>query len=80
VGPTAAHGFIIKNRAAHKATSFAESRFGTLRLMKSATEHYAHHLGPVYSWMVGDLEAASARAAAELDALGLPGRQSVRAS
>jgi len=41
-------------------------------LMSTATEHYAHHLGPVYSWMVGDLEAASARASAELDALGLP--------
>jgi SAM-dependent methyltransferase len=42
--------------------------------MSTATEHYAHHLGPVYSWMVGDLEAASARASAELDALGLPGQ------
>jgi SAM-dependent methyltransferase len=40
--------------------------------MGSASEHYAHHLGPVYSWMVGDLEAASARATAELEALGLP--------
>jgi len=40
--------------------------------MSTATEHYAHHLGPIYSWMVGDLEAASARASAELDALGLP--------
>lgn len=40
--------------------------------MSTATEHYAHHLGPVYSWMVGDLEAASARAATELDALGVP--------
>lgn len=40
--------------------------------MSTATEHYAHHLGPVYCWMVGDLEAASARATSELDALGLP--------
>jgi SAM-dependent methyltransferase len=40
--------------------------------MSTATEHYADHLGPIYSWMVGDLEAASARASAELDALGLP--------
>jgi SAM-dependent methyltransferase len=39
--------------------------------MRTTTEHYAHHLGPVYAWMVGDLEAASARASAELDALGL---------
>ena len=40
--------------------------------MSTASEHYAHHLGPVYSWMVGDLEAASERASTELDALGLP--------
>jgi SAM-dependent methyltransferase len=40
--------------------------------MNTASEHYAHHLGPVYSWMVGDLEAASDRATAELDALGVP--------
>ena len=50
----------------------AESRFDTLGLMNTASGHYAHHLGPVYSWMVGDLEAASDRATAELDALGLP--------
>ena len=53
-------------------TSFAESRFRYVALMSTATEHYAHHLGPVYSWMAGDLEAASARATAELDGLGLP--------
>jgi SAM-dependent methyltransferase len=40
--------------------------------MNTASEHYAGHLGPVYSWMVGDLDAASARATSELDALGLP--------
>jgi SAM-dependent methyltransferase len=40
--------------------------------MSTASKHYAHHLGPVYSWMVGDLDAASARATSELDALGLP--------
>lgn len=40
--------------------------------MNTASEHYAQHLGAVYSWMVGDLEAASDRATAELDALGLP--------
>jgi SAM-dependent methyltransferase len=50
----------------------ADSYFGTLRLMTTSSEHYAHHLGPVYSWMAGDLEAASERATAELDALGLP--------
>src|SRR5882757_3518339 len=40
--------------------------------MSTVTEHYAHHLGAVYSWMVGDLEAASVRATMELDALRLP--------
>jgi 2-polyprenyl-3-methyl-5-hydroxy-6-metoxy-1,4-benzoquinol methylase len=32
-------------------------------------EHYAHHLGPIYTWMVGDLDAAFARGDAELDML-----------
>jgi 2-polyprenyl-3-methyl-5-hydroxy-6-metoxy-1,4-benzoquinol methylase len=36
------------------------------------SDHYERLLGPIYSWMVGDLEAACARADAELDAIGLP--------
>lgn len=36
------------------------------------TEHYERLLGPVYSWTVGDLDAATARADAELTAIGLP--------
>jgi SAM-dependent methyltransferase len=40
--------------------------------MATTTDHYDHHLGHVYSWMVGDIEAALARSAAELDAIGLP--------
>lgn len=39
--------------------------------MKSSTEHYDEHLGAIYSWMVGDIEAALVRSAAELDALNL---------
>ena len=39
--------------------------------METAIDHYVKHLGPVYCWMVGDLHAASLRAVAELDALGL---------
>lgn len=35
------------------------------------SDHYERLLGPVYSWMVGDVEAATARADAELDAIGL---------
>lgn len=39
--------------------------------MQSAGAHYETHLGPIYSWMLGDLEAALARAAAEIDELKL---------
>jgi 2-polyprenyl-3-methyl-5-hydroxy-6-metoxy-1,4-benzoquinol methylase len=34
--------------------------------------HYETHLAPIYSWMLGDIEAAFARSAAELDELRLP--------
>jgi SAM-dependent methyltransferase len=40
--------------------------------MPSAAAHYETHLGPVYSWMLGDIDAAFARSAAELDELPLP--------
>jgi SAM-dependent methyltransferase len=40
--------------------------------VRSAAAHYESHLGPVYSWMLGDMEAAFARSAAELDGLQLP--------
>jgi hypothetical protein len=39
--------------------------------MSTTADHYEKHLGPVYTWMVGDLDAAFARARAELDELGL---------
>jgi SAM-dependent methyltransferase len=39
--------------------------------MQSAGAHYESHLGPIYSWMLGDLDAAFARAAAEIDELKL---------
>jgi SAM-dependent methyltransferase len=38
-------------------------------MMRSVHDHYAQHLGPIYSWMAGGVEAAFARAKAELDAL-----------
>ncbi|HEX2789156.1 MAG TPA: methyltransferase domain-containing protein [Steroidobacteraceae bacterium] len=38
------------------------------------SEHYQRLLGPVYSWMIGDVELATARADAELDAIGVPAR------
>ena len=37
----------------------------------SVAQHYATHLAPVYEWLCGGLEAAVARAAAELTGLGL---------
>jgi SAM-dependent methyltransferase len=40
--------------------------------MQTAAAHYATHLGPIYSWMLGDTKAALARSAAELDAMQLP--------
>lgn len=43
--------------------------------MATASDHYDNHLGRVYSWMVGDIDAALARSAAELDAIGLPARR-----
>jgi len=41
--------------------------------MKSPViDHYENLLGPVYSWMVGDIDLATARADEELTAIGLP--------
>jgi len=39
--------------------------------MASALEHYEHHLGPVYTWMVGDLQIVIERSREELRGLGL---------
>jgi SAM-dependent methyltransferase len=41
-------------------------------MASSVKDHYAKHLGPVYTWMIGDLDAAFSRSDAELDALSLP--------
>ena len=40
--------------------------------MNTSAAHYATHLGPIYSWMLGDIDAAFARSAAEIDDLQLP--------
>jgi SAM-dependent methyltransferase len=40
--------------------------------MKSVFEHYEKHLGPIYGWMLGGIDPASATIAAELDRLELP--------
>jgi SAM-dependent methyltransferase len=38
----------------------------------TVADHYEKHLGPIYTWMVGDVDAAISRGDAELDALALP--------
>lgn len=38
----------------------------------SVAHHYESHLGPIYSWMIGDMNAAFARSDLELESLGLP--------
>jgi SAM-dependent methyltransferase len=40
--------------------------------MQTSATHYETHLGPIYSWMLGDTDAALARSAAEIDDLQLP--------
>jgi 2-polyprenyl-3-methyl-5-hydroxy-6-metoxy-1,4-benzoquinol methylase len=43
-------------------------------MAKTVDDHYADHLGPVYTWMIGDMDAAFSRSDAELDALPLPSK------
>lgn len=40
--------------------------------MAEVSDHYSGHLGPVYSWLVGGVDAALARGEAELDSLSIP--------
>lgn len=47
--------------------------------MSSVAQHYATHLGPVYAWMAGGLDAAIARGAQEIETLGLQPRLTGRA-
>jgi hypothetical protein len=39
--------------------------------MAAVSEHYDRHLGPIYTWMVGDMPAAMERSREELRALGV---------
>ena len=41
-------------------------------MSRTVNDHYADLLGPLYTWMVGDLDAALARSDAELDVLAAP--------
>jgi 2-polyprenyl-3-methyl-5-hydroxy-6-metoxy-1,4-benzoquinol methylase len=45
--------------------------------MATSETHYRTHLGPVYSWMLGDLDAAFARGASEIEDLPLPAARGV---
>jgi SAM-dependent methyltransferase len=46
--------------------------------MQTSAAHYETHLGPIYSWMLGDIDVALARSAAEIAALPLPaGNQAI---
>jgi hypothetical protein len=42
-----------------------------MAMVKTIEDHYADLLGPVYTWMIGDIDDALARSGAELDALPL---------
>jgi 2-polyprenyl-3-methyl-5-hydroxy-6-metoxy-1,4-benzoquinol methylase len=48
-------------------------------MVNTVDDHYANHLGPIYTWMVGDVDAALSRSDMELDALALPSIVSGRA-
>jgi 2-polyprenyl-3-methyl-5-hydroxy-6-metoxy-1,4-benzoquinol methylase len=41
-------------------------------MAKTVDDHYANHLGPVYTWMIGDIDAAFSRSDRELDVLPQP--------
>jgi 2-polyprenyl-3-methyl-5-hydroxy-6-metoxy-1,4-benzoquinol methylase len=41
--------------------------------MASVQQHYDHHLGAIYGWMIGDFETAKAAAREELRAAGISG-------
>jgi SAM-dependent methyltransferase len=43
-------------------------------MTSTVTDHYETHLGPIYTWMVGDVDAALSRGDVELDALRLPSK------
>jgi 2-polyprenyl-3-methyl-5-hydroxy-6-metoxy-1,4-benzoquinol methylase len=40
----------------------------------TVADHYLKHLGPVYTWMIGDIGAAISRGELELDTLSLPSK------
>jgi 2-polyprenyl-3-methyl-5-hydroxy-6-metoxy-1,4-benzoquinol methylase len=45
-----------------------------MAMVRTIEDHYANLLGPIYTWMIGDIDDALARSGAELDALPLPSK------
>src|SRR3984885_13938779 len=43
-------------------------------MIKTSEDHYADFLGPIYTWMIGDIDDALTRSGAELDALAGPSK------
>ena len=43
-------------------------------MTSTVVDHYENDLGPIYTWMVGDVDAALSRGDADLDALRLPSK------
>jgi 2-polyprenyl-3-methyl-5-hydroxy-6-metoxy-1,4-benzoquinol methylase len=43
-------------------------------MVTTVDDHYRNHLGPLYTWMVGDIDAALSRSETELAALPLPSK------
>jgi 2-polyprenyl-3-methyl-5-hydroxy-6-metoxy-1,4-benzoquinol methylase len=52
----------------YAALGVAAGTFGS-SMASSVKDHYANHLGAVYAWMIGDMDAAFSRSDAELAAL-----------
>jgi SAM-dependent methyltransferase len=61
----------LPSQARHCAVSHPASS-GDAMQCAATQRHYETHLAPIYSWMLGDMAAAFARSAAELNDLRLP--------
>lgn len=48
-------------------------------MTSTVSDHYVNHLGPIYSWMVGDFHTAAANMSAYFDEIGLPTNATGRA-
>jgi 2-polyprenyl-3-methyl-5-hydroxy-6-metoxy-1,4-benzoquinol methylase len=70
--------FLTRRNASLQIFLHATGARGYVLSMRKATDdHYADLLGPIYTWMVGDIDAALARSDAELDMLPAPASNEV---